>query len=49
MYESRIAAEPLWVAAKAGFPPEVERLAGYNLSGHGFLRAASPLKARVHG
>lgn len=40
MYETRIAAEPLLVAAIAGFPPEIDRLAGCNLSGHGFLRAA---------
>lgn len=40
MYESRIAAAPLTVAAIAGFPPEIDMLAGRNLSGHEFLRAA---------
>jgi CelD/BcsL family acetyltransferase involved in cellulose biosynthesis len=40
MYESRIAADPLTVTAIAGFPPEIDELAGRNLSGHGFLRAA---------
>jgi len=40
MYESRIAADRLTVAAIAGFPPEIDALAGRNLSGHGFLRAA---------
>ncbi len=40
MYESRIAAEPISVAAIAGFPPEIDMLAGGNLPGGGFLRAA---------
>lgn len=40
MYESRIVAEPLSVAAIAEFPPEIDTLAGRNLSGHAFLRAA---------
>ncbi|PKP85969.1 MAG: hypothetical protein CVT77_19825, partial [Alphaproteobacteria bacterium HGW-Alphaproteobacteria-16] len=40
MFESRIAADPLTVAAIAGFPPEIDVLARRNLSGHGFLRAA---------
>lgn len=40
MYESRIAADPMTVAAIAGFPPEIDVLAARNLSGHGFLRAA---------
>ncbi len=40
MYESRIAADHLTVAAVEGFPPEIDALAACNLSGHGFLRAA---------
>lgn len=40
MYESRIAADHLKVAAIAGFPSEIDALADRNLSGHGFLRAA---------
>jgi CelD/BcsL family acetyltransferase involved in cellulose biosynthesis len=40
MYESRIAAGPLTVAAVEGFPPEIDMLAGRNRAGHGFLRAA---------
>ena len=40
MYESRIAADQLTVAAVEGFPPEINTLAARNLSGHGFLRAA---------
>lgn len=40
MYESRIAADRLTVAAMAGFPPEIDALAGRNLSRHEFLRAA---------
>jgi CelD/BcsL family acetyltransferase involved in cellulose biosynthesis len=40
MYESRIAADPVTVAAKEGFPPEIDALAGRSLSRHGFLRAA---------
>ena len=40
MYESRIAADRLTVAAVAGFPPEIDTLAARNLAGHEFLRAA---------
>lgn len=40
MYESRIAADHLTVAAVEGFPPEINALAARNLAGHGFLRAA---------
>lgn len=40
MYESRIAADHLTVAAVEGVPPEIDALAACNLSGHGFLRAA---------
>lgn len=40
MYESRIAADHLTVAATSGFPPEIDALAACNLSDHGFLRAA---------
>lgn len=40
MYESRIAADHLTVAAVEGFCPEIDALAACNLSGHGFLRAA---------
>ena len=40
MYESRIAADHLTVAAVEGFPPEINTLAACNLAGHGFLRAA---------
>jgi hypothetical protein len=40
MYESRIAADQLTVASIAGFPPAIDVLAGCNLAGHGFLRAA---------
>ena len=40
MYESRIAADHLTVAAVEGFPPEINTLAARNLAGHGFLRAA---------
>lgn len=40
MYESRIVADQLTVATKAGFPTEIDALAARNLSGHGFLRAA---------
>ncbi|HSJ77411.1 MAG TPA: GNAT family N-acetyltransferase [Erythrobacter sp.] len=39
MYESRIAADLLTVAATSGFPPAIDALADCNLSGHGFLRA----------
>mgnify|MGYP002778149776 CR=1 FL=1 len=40
MYESRIAAGPLTVAAVEGFPPEIDMLAGRSRDGLGFLRAA---------
>ncbi len=40
MYESRIAADHLTIAAIEGFPPEIDALAEDNLAGHGFLRAA---------
>jgi CelD/BcsL family acetyltransferase involved in cellulose biosynthesis len=39
MYESRVAADHLTVAAVEGFPPEIDALAACNLSNHGFLRA----------
>ena len=52
MYESRIAADHLTVAAVEGFPPEINTLAERNLAGHGFLRAAwyaacAPLRGRT--
>lgn len=40
MYESRIAAGPVTVAAGAGLAPEIDALAACNLARHGFLRAA---------
>lgn len=40
MYESRIATGRLAVCAVEGFPPDIDALAGCNLGGHGFLRAA---------
>ena len=40
MYESRIAADPVTVAASPGFAPEIDALAARSLSGHSFLRAA---------
>ncbi len=40
MYESRIAAGPVTVAASAGFAHEIDALAACNLACHGFLRAA---------
>ncbi|MFM7404289.1 MAG: GNAT family N-acetyltransferase [Erythrobacter sp.] len=40
MYESRIAADEVMVAASNGFAPVIDALAARNLSGHGFLRAA---------
>ena len=40
MYESRIAAGHLTVAARTGAAPALDVLAMRNLSGHGFLRAA---------
>lgn len=39
MYESRIAADCLTVAAVEGFPPDIDALAARNLAGHGFLRS----------
>lgn len=52
MYESRIAADRLTVAAVEGFPPEINTLAARNLAGHGFLRSAwyaarSPFSGRT--
>ncbi len=40
MYESRIAADPVTVAATPGFAPEIDALAACNLARHAFLRAA---------
>jgi len=40
MYESRIAAGHLTVAASPGLAPALDVLAARNLAGHGFLRAA---------
>lgn len=40
MYESRIAADQLTVAAVEGVPPAIDALAASNLGGHGFLRAS---------
>jgi len=40
MYESRIAADPVTVAATPGFAPEIDVLAARSLSRDGFLRAA---------
>lgn len=40
MYESRIAADPVTVAASPGLAPEIDALAACSLSRHGFLRAA---------
>ncbi|WP_285711258.1 GNAT family N-acetyltransferase [Erythrobacter oryzae] len=40
MYESRIAAGHLTVAASTGAAPALDALAARNLAGHGFLRAA---------
>lgn len=40
MYETKIAADPVTVAASAGFAPEIDALAACNLARHGFLRAA---------
>ncbi len=40
MYESRIAADPVTVAASPGFAPEIDALAARSLARHGFLRAA---------
>lgn len=40
MYETRIAADHLTVAARPGIAPELDVLAARNLAGHGFLRAA---------
>jgi len=40
MLESKIAAAPLTLETRAGFPPELDRLAETSLSGHHFLRAA---------
>jgi CelD/BcsL family acetyltransferase involved in cellulose biosynthesis len=40
MYQGRIAAGPLTVAATAGFPPVIDALAEQARPGYGFLRAA---------
>lgn len=40
MYESRIAAGHVTVAANPGLAPEIDALSARNLGGHGFLRAA---------
>lgn len=40
MFQGRIAAGPLTVAAIAGFPPEIDALADQARPGYGFLRAA---------
>ncbi|MCX9148730.1 hypothetical protein OPU67_15410, partial [Erythrobacter sp. WG] len=40
MYATRIAADPVTVAAVEGFPPEIDALADCGRAGHRFLRAA---------
>ncbi|MEE4315742.1 MAG: GNAT family N-acetyltransferase [Erythrobacter sp.] len=40
MFEARIAAAPLTIAMRAGFPPEIDALAQRGRAGHRFLRAA---------
>ena len=40
MYESRIVADPVTVAASPGFSPEIDALAAHSFARYGFLRAA---------